>query len=224
MWSDAKLQLAALLKKGVYTDLLGNHEYRAFLMRGKLVPPFTQYQSGIPVGLKARYEAVCDFTAFRITEDLKALKALNESGHEHRLEAIEFSGNRRIYRVVDPKARVRGEWWFTEDLLLKLLPECKRSGMDYRLCLLAKLRNRLAICEDWNHVTGIWELKLRSHRLPAICGEGLPQGALSPDALRKGKVSAELYQRYDNQKYAGGELQIWLPWLPNVMISELSSV
>lgn len=233
MWLDVKSSFAALLKKGVYTDLLDDEEYRAFLMRGNLNPPFTQYRSGIPAGSKARYELACAFTAESFTRKLEKLNCLKESGAKYPLKAAELQGNNKIYRVAetivndgraDGKRRVKAEWWFTEDLLLRCLAQSKQGGFEYQLFLLEHLRNRLAICEDWNLVTTIWEMKLRGQVIPVIQGEGLPQGVFSPHAKNKGKVSAALYRQYDNQIFKGGELQIWLPWLPRVPITEIMTL
>ncbi|MGD0909893.1 MAG: hypothetical protein ABSA96_20100, partial [Candidatus Acidiferrales bacterium] len=91
----------------------------------------------------------------------------------------------------------------------------------YRLCLLAKLRNRLAICQDWNLVTQIWELKLpRGMPIPVVTGEGLPQSVLSGKAVSRGFSSESLQKQYDNQYFKGGELQIWLPWMPALPVTD----
>jgi hypothetical protein len=221
MWSTVRSQLAELLKGRVYTVLLQDLKYVGFLQNTPLKPPYFQYASGIPNEFRKKYDLVCEETAANISRELENKHCLNPASSRIPLKAIELGKAARLYRVAGAASQAVGGWWFEEELLTRLVEECKSSGYDYRLCVLAKLRNRLAISQDWNFVSQIWQMKLPAGiRVPVVTGEGLPQPAISADSMKKWKISGEFLKKYDNQGWAGGEIQIWFPWMPNAMISD----
>lgn len=221
VWDQVGRQFATLLKSKVYLYLLDNPEYCAFLARAGLRPPFIEYAAhGIPPESRKAYDVTCDLVAAEFKTLVEGKKALIAARAHYSLQARDLQGHLSLYRVASRKNRVRGEWWFDNELLESLLEDFRKSGLDYRLCLLAKLRNRLAICEDWSFVTEIWEMKLpRGSAVPVISGEGLRQKAIS-EHHEGGTERGSVYQKYSNQFLEGGAQQYWLPWIPDLHVSD----
>lgn len=135
MWSDVRQQLAGLLRSEVIRCLLGTRSYSVFLQKSGLTLPYERYikDYGRPP-FPESFGGICDLYASLIVTQVKGLNCLAEDSS---LRAEVIRGPLKIYRLMqsrfagpEPNDLRRGtsdigDWWFSEDLLLKCLDFCR---------------------------------------------------------------------------------------------------
>lgn len=220
MWSQVQHDLENLLAAKIYSCLVEDAVYRAFLVSAGF--RFSGRDYSIPPNLQKNFNTAAKIRAHIIVSEVERSEAILESSAGAKL----CHGPVQLYRLWDGGSPERRQsvWWFEP----AVIEACKKNTPRSPEVRKQWLREHLAVPLDWSKLNRIDYISLKAgDELPVILGTGRPMPVYSPDAVSSkqsttsGKpmpmAKATPKEYFDNlgKFFAGGMRQTILPFIPH---------
>jgi hypothetical protein len=229
MWSQVQADLEKMLAAKIYSALIEDAVYRAFLVSAGV--KLSQLgDCSVPPALRQNFRTASKIRAYIIVSEIEKTEALRENSAGAKL----CQGPLELYRLWDSSApeRREGVWWFEREVI----DVCKRSTPRSSEARKQWLREHLAVSLDWSKLDRIDRIFIEADgEVPAIVGLGSPKSVYSPDAIST-KVSSRTPQPlpiakasrkdyWDNfgKVFPGGVRQTILPFIPRAQGMDLNA-
>jgi hypothetical protein len=229
MWSQVQADLEKLLAEKIYSTLLEDSVYRAFLVSaGAKLSELGDYS--VPSALRKNFLTEAKIRAYIIVSEIEKTQAIKEDTAGTKL----YRGPLELYRLWDSGAPERrtSVWWFEREVI----DVCKRSTPRSADARKQWLRDHLAVSRDWSKMDRIDYISLSANSdVPAIVGAGNPVKVYSPDAvstkassgsakpLPMAKASRKDYWDNFGKSFPGGVRQTILPFIPRAQGMDLNA-